>query len=128
MPSYHVQDRDQRPSGDESASSMDENGYNVNDDLVSDQDLPDTTSYDPFVPVERVPAKPIVNIVTLRAIVLGSLCGSLVNASNIYLGLKVGWTSSANILGVSLFLFATSSVLSCQTVSILSLLDKMCLQ
>ncbi|KAL2859214.1 OPT superfamily oligopeptide transporter [Aspergillus pseudodeflectus] len=38
-------------------------------------------------------------ILTLRAILVGSLCGTLVNASNIYLGLKAGWTTSANIFG-----------------------------
>lgn len=41
-------------------------------------------------------------ILTLRALVVGILCGTLVNTSNIYLGLKAGWTSSANIFGVSL--------------------------
>ncbi|KAL3446422.1 OPT oligopeptide transporter protein-domain-containing protein [Aspergillus insuetus] len=38
-------------------------------------------------------------ILTFRAILVGSLCGTLVNASNIYLGLKAGWTTSANIFG-----------------------------
>lgn len=30
---------------------------------------------------------------------IGAICGALVNASNIYLGLKTGWTFSANIFG-----------------------------
>lgn len=40
-------------------------------------------------------------ILTFRALLIGCLCGALVNASNIYLGLKAGWTTSANIFGVS---------------------------
>lgn len=40
-------------------------------------------------------------ILTFRALLVGCLCGALVNASNIYLGLKAGWTTSANIFGVS---------------------------
>lgn len=57
-------------------------------------------SVDPFVPLEGHEDAPTQNIVTVRAVVTGSICGALVNASNIYLGLRVGWTSSANILGV----------------------------
>ncbi|KLJ06714.1 hypothetical protein EMPG_17791 [Blastomyces silverae] len=38
-------------------------------------------------------------IFTFRALLIGCLCGALVNASNIYLGLKAGWTTSANIFG-----------------------------
>ncbi|KAG5290070.1 hypothetical protein I7I48_09576 [Histoplasma ohiense] len=38
-------------------------------------------------------------ILTFRALLIGCLCGALVNASNIYLGLKAGWTTSANIFG-----------------------------
>lgn len=57
-------------------------------------------SVDPFVPLAGHDDAPTQNIVTVRAIVTGSICGALVNASNIYLGLRVGWTSSANILGV----------------------------
>ncbi|KAI1078854.1 OPT oligopeptide transporter protein-domain-containing protein [Whalleya microplaca] len=59
----------------------------------------EVSTNDPFIPFETAPAAPIVDIVTPRAILLGSLCGALVNASNIYLGLRAGWTTSANILG-----------------------------
>ncbi|KAL3476678.1 OPT oligopeptide transporter protein-domain-containing protein [Aspergillus californicus] len=38
-------------------------------------------------------------ILTFRAILVGALCGTLVNASNIYLGLEAGWTTGANIFG-----------------------------
>ncbi|DAA77668.1 TPA_exp: Uncharacterized protein A8136_6214 [Trichophyton benhamiae CBS 112371] len=38
-------------------------------------------------------------ILTFRALLVGISCGALVNASNIYLGLRAGWTSSANIFG-----------------------------
>ncbi|KAK1981466.1 OPT oligopeptide transporter protein-domain-containing protein [Colletotrichum cereale] len=62
----------------------------------------DTTAapFDAFVPLEKAPAhNAAVKVVTLRAILLGSFCGALVNASNIYLGLRVGWTTSANMIG-----------------------------
>lgn len=54
---------------------------------------------DPFVPFTDIPdfTGPIL---TLRAAVVGILCGVLVNASNIYIGLRAGWTTSANVLGV----------------------------
>lgn len=57
---------------------------------------------DPFVPFDDADAAPDVNIVTIRAVLLGSLCGAVINASNIYLGLKTGWTSGANLVGVGL--------------------------
>ncbi|CAK4033799.1 OPT superfamily oligopeptide transporter [Lecanosticta acicola] len=36
-------------------------------------------------------------ILTFRAVLVGLLCGALINASNIYLGLKTGWAMSANL-------------------------------
>lgn len=59
------------------------------------------TSDDAFVPFDDLPDEKS-NILTFRAIAIGLLCGGLVNAANIYVGLKAGWTSSANIFGVSL--------------------------
>ena len=56
---------------------------------------------DPFRPFDDLPAESR-NILTFRAVFVGILCGALVNASNIYLGLKSGWTASANIFAVSL--------------------------
>lgn len=52
---------------------------------------------DPFVPFDNV--VPEKRILTFRAMLIGAICGALVNASNIYLGLKTGWTFSANIFG-----------------------------
>lgn len=57
------------------------------------------TEVDPFLPFDDLPVENR-NILTLRAIAIGLLCGGLVNASNIYLGLKSGWTAGANIFGV----------------------------
>ncbi|KAH0562517.1 hypothetical protein GP486_002792 [Trichoglossum hirsutum] len=60
-------------------------------------------AFDPFVPFPHDPG--VVegeNILRVRSIVLGLICGSLVNASNIYLGLKTGWTFSANLFGAIL--------------------------
>ena len=53
---------------------------------------------DPFVPFDDLPdERP--RIITVRAIVIGCICGALVNASNLYLGLKTGWTFSASLFG-----------------------------
>lgn len=68
-------------------------------DLDSIADDKNKAPDDPFVPFDDLP-KESTNILTLRAIAVGLLCGGLVNASNIYLGLKSGWTSGANIFGV----------------------------
>lgn len=77
--------------------------HNVFADLAHSE--PDDFTRDPFIPLSHDESSPATSILTLRAIILGSVCGALVNASNIYLGLKTGWTSSANILGVSDFTF-----------------------
>lgn len=63
-------------------------------------DLNIPASLDPFVPFDEMPHC-TTNIITFRAAIVGILCGVLVNASNIYIGLRAGWTSSANVLGVS---------------------------
>jgi OPT family oligopeptide transporter len=53
---------------------------------------------DPFKPYDDLPEERHY-IVTIRAVVLGCICGALVNASNIYLGLKTGWTFGASLFG-----------------------------
>ena len=53
---------------------------------------------DPFKPFNDLPDENR-RIVTIRAMVIGVICGALVNASNLYLGLKTGWTFSANLFG-----------------------------
>ncbi|KAM3505695.1 hypothetical protein MY10362_002785 [Beauveria mimosiformis] len=55
-------------------------------------------SLDTFVPFTDIPACQG-QIITFRAAIVGILCGVLVNASNIYIGLRAGWTTSANVLG-----------------------------
>lgn len=54
--------------------------------------------FDPFVPFNDLPDERK-RIVTIRAMLVGAICGALVNASNLYLGLKTGWTFSANLFG-----------------------------
>ncbi|XWX00125.1 hypothetical protein V2A60_008143 [Cordyceps javanica] len=56
-----------------------------------------TDKFTPF-PETRFP-EPDTTLMTLPAILVGITCGIMVNGSNIYLGLKTGWTSSANLLG-----------------------------
>lgn len=65
--------------------------------LIANQDDPQS---DPFEPFRDIPPSDG-NILTIRALVVGCLCGALINCSNLYLGLKAGWTASANIVGVS---------------------------
>ena len=60
----------------------------------------DDQAEDPFQTFPDLPVESG-NILTFRAVTVGVLCGALVNASNIYLGLKSGWTASANIFAVS---------------------------
>ena len=76
------------------------------DELLESQSSPEKDSFveDPFQPFNDLPSEDR-NILTIRAITVGILCGALVNASNIYLGLKSGWTASANIFAVGATLF-----------------------
>ncbi|OCK81683.1 oligopeptide transporter [Lepidopterella palustris CBS 459.81] len=53
---------------------------------------------DPFRPFDDLPDEPD-RIITIRAVFVGLCCGALVNASNVYLGLKTGWTFTANLFG-----------------------------
>jgi OPT family oligopeptide transporter len=61
-------------------------------DELEDEDLFRPLIMDPSIPVEANP-------LTIRAVVVGCLLGSLVCASNLYLGLKTGFTFSANMFG-----------------------------
>jgi len=63
--------------------------------------------FSPFHDVTDAESDPEARLITARAVILGGLSGALVNAANIYLGLKTGWTSSANILGVGSIFNAT---------------------
>jgi len=71
----------------------------VLDDFGSHGSASSPSTLDPFQPFDGLPFESR-NVLTLRAIFVGLLCGGLVNASNIYLGLKSGWTAGANIFGV----------------------------
>ncbi|KAK0657979.1 OPT oligopeptide transporter protein-domain-containing protein [Cercophora newfieldiana] len=53
--------------------------------------------YKPLLMAEEIPHEP--NPLTVRAVFTGCLLGCLVNASNLYLGLKTGFTFSANMFG-----------------------------
>ncbi|EIT75197.1 putative membrane protein [Aspergillus oryzae 100-8] len=65
------------------------------DEDEEENDALPTDPFEPFGDVEPATG----NILTFRALIVGCLCGTLVNASNLYLGLKAGWTDSANIFG-----------------------------
>ncbi|KFY67734.1 hypothetical protein V496_01434 [Pseudogymnoascus sp. VKM F-4515 (FW-2607)] len=87
-----------------STSSLDSEDDAIDDEALLDSDLPEVRdgaeaeAADPFLSFDDLPDEDR-NILTFRAILVGLLCGGLVNASNIYLGLKSGWTSGANIFG-----------------------------
>ncbi|TKA80251.1 hypothetical protein B0A49_01441 [Cryomyces minteri] len=93
------------PSDSKSLSSGE--GRNLDEKhgvYVGETDEVDTQVHsetDPFVPFNDLPDEPK-RIITVRAVVMGLICGALVNASNIYLGLKTGWTFSANLFGAIL--------------------------
>ncbi|KDN64895.1 putative oligopeptide transporter [Colletotrichum sublineola] len=57
-----------------------------------EEDLYRPLLMDPNIPHEE-------NILTVRAVVIGCILGSLVNASNLYLGLKTGFTFIASMFG-----------------------------
>lgn len=59
-----------------------------------DEHLDLFTSFPPVkgIPVEKAP-------LTIRAVLVGIILGSLVNASNVYLGLKTGFSFSATLFG-----------------------------
>ena len=71
------------------------------DTIINEKDEETGKDYelpDPFAPFDDLPDERY-NVCTIRALVLGCACGAAVNASNVYLGLKTGWTFSANLLG-----------------------------
>ncbi|KAH0354266.1 oligopeptide transporter, partial [Aureobasidium melanogenum] len=63
-----------------------------------DTDYDEGTIADPFEPYNDLPEERHW-VVTFRAMLIGCICGALVNASNIYLGLKTGWTFGASLFG-----------------------------
>lgn len=65
---------------------------------MEEAEMHEETVIDPFKPYDDLPDERK-RILTVRAMVLGCICGALVNASNIYLGLKTGWTFGASLFG-----------------------------
>ena len=90
-----LMDDDDQGDDDEARTFVD----SLDDDLAAPDAVGDNFSTDPFQPFNDLPNENR-NVLTIRAIAVGILCGALVNASNIYLGLKSGWTSSANLFAV----------------------------
>lgn len=64
-------------------------------DFDSDSDVAHADPFEPFDDLDDERKR----IVTIRAVLLGCICGALVGASNIYLGLKTGWTFGASLFG-----------------------------
>ncbi|KAL0261827.1 hypothetical protein SLS55_003259 [Diplodia seriata] len=78
------------------APSYKDGAIEVAEDEVLEGHLPD-----PFVPFDDLPEERS-RVLTIRAVIVGCICGALVNASNVYLGLKTGWTFTANLFGAIL--------------------------
>ncbi|KAG2160421.1 oligopeptide transporter [Aureobasidium pullulans] len=84
-------------SMDKDRTMLDEKDPNVVK-AMEDTDYDEGTIADPFAPYDDLPEERHW-VVTVRAMVIGCICGALVNASNIYLGLKTGWTFGASLFG-----------------------------
>lgn len=67
-------------------------------ELATSEEYVEDSHADPFVPFDDLPEERK-RIITIRAMFIGCICGSLVGASNIYLGLKTGWTFAASLFG-----------------------------
>ncbi|CUS14945.1 unnamed protein product [Tuber aestivum] len=86
-----------------------EHGAKDEDDSIASE--PDWDPFTPFPIVEGAPEEARSQILTIRAVVVGCMLGGLVNASNVYLGLKSGWTFAANLFG-AIFGFAILTAFS----------------
>lgn len=88
----------------QSASSSDDHANEKKTPNAHDVELAGSDGYsedihaDPFVPFDDLPNE-CKRIITIRAMFIGCICGALVGASNIYLGLKTGWTFGASLFG-----------------------------
>ncbi|KAK0661553.1 putative oligopeptide transporter [Lasiodiplodia hormozganensis] len=85
-----------QPPDDVVAPDYKAGSIEVDEKEVEDDHLPD-----PFVPFDNLPEERD-RVLTIRAVIMGCICGALVNASNVYLGLKTGWTFTANLFGAIL--------------------------
>jgi hypothetical protein len=74
------------------------NPITYNGEAVETDDDSDLLDTDPFVPFDDLPDERK-RILTIRAVIVGCICGALVGSSNIYLGLKTGWTFGASLFG-----------------------------
>jgi OPT family oligopeptide transporter len=94
------------------AVNMEKRAESVDVDLKSETtegDEPITDLFSSFPPLKGVIDEP--NPLTARAIIVGILLGSLVNASNVYLGLKTGFTFPATMFG-AIFGFGIIQILT----------------
>ncbi|KAJ5801824.1 uncharacterized protein N7518_003892 [Penicillium psychrosexuale] len=88
-------------------SSYDEEQQPGSEDVINpmfseeaEEPAPWTDKFAPFPEMLDHSKETRTALVTFRAVLIGAICGILVNGSNIYLGLKTGWTSSGISLGI----------------------------
>ncbi|RPA81593.1 OPT superfamily oligopeptide transporter [Ascobolus immersus RN42] len=93
---------DQVLAEDEKRSIPTRNSDTIDEKQDIKEEIDETKSeddvFDPFVPFPESGIEES-RILSIRAIVVGCILGGLVNASNVYLGLKTGWTFTANLFG-----------------------------
>lgn len=75
---------------------------------TTDEDGTITDLFTSFPALKGVPEEP--NPLTARAVLVGILLGSLVNASNVYLGLKTGFTFPSSMFGAIFGFGVVSSI------------------
>jgi hypothetical protein len=66
-------------------------------EIENSKEVDDFTE-DPYRPFNDLPEERHW-VLTFRAVFIGVIAGALVNASNLYIGLKSGWTFTANLFG-----------------------------
>ncbi|KAK3070397.1 hypothetical protein LTR53_005664 [Teratosphaeriaceae sp. CCFEE 6253] len=96
VPEHHgSEDKSAASEAEDQDEKAGKSQFGVMEDAERDDENP---VIDPFVPFDDLPDEPHF-VVTVRAMFVGCICGALVNASNLYLGLKTGWTFGANLFG-----------------------------
>jgi hypothetical protein len=73
----------------------------VEEDTQDEDPWQDDFALDPFKPFDDLPPERSW-ILTVRALIVGLIAGALVNASNVYLGLKSGKSKTLFVVGSNL--------------------------
>lgn len=97
MPTVGVVAADKETTHTEPASHLAPDDSVKVEITVNETEIQPDDIFKPLPPLPGIPAEP--NPLTLRAVVTGTVLGSLVNAANVYLGLKTGFIFGASLFG-----------------------------